>query len=272
MRELKQAIADNDCLMASLRLANIFQAGTFCPESYLSTIRQWANDARQHIDPFILNSSSFHKFIRYFYVNLAFSGTEQNEFSLPPNLLNQVMDYRTGIPVTLSIVFEALAKAVGFNVCGVNFLGHFILKCQFENEDTIYLDPLNGKQLQRQDLHALYFSILQEIENEVMPEEALNEASCAETIIKLLHNLKTCYMNEKSYAPALMVVEFLVALCPNNPYERRDRGFLLHKLDCTQVAIADYQYFIRKCPKDPCAEVLQVQLEQLNEQLPVVFH
>jgi regulator of sirC expression with transglutaminase-like and TPR domain len=69
-----------------------------------------------------------------------------------------------------------------------------------------------------------------------------------------------------------MAVELLVNLCPNDPYERRDRGFLLHQLDCTQVAIADYQYFIRKCPKDPATQLLQAQLQQLSEQVPDVFH
>ena len=105
-----------------------------------------------------------------------------------------------------------------------------------------------------------------------MPEEALQEASCDETIVRLLHNLKASYINEKRYSDALTAVELLVNLCPNDPYERRDRGFLLHRLDCTQVAIADYQYFIRKCPKDPVTQLLQAQLQHLCEQVPVVFH
>ena len=85
------------------------------------------------------------------------------------------------------------------------------------------------------------------------------------TIVRLLHNLKVSYINEKCYSEALTAVELLVNLCPNDPYERRDRGFLLHPLDYTQV---DYQYFIHKCPKDPATQLLQAQLQQLCEQVP----
>jgi regulator of sirC expression with transglutaminase-like and TPR domain len=118
----------------------------------------------------------------------------------------------------------------------------------------------------------LYFAILQEIEDENMPEEALEQASTGEIIVRLLHNLKASYINQKRYSHALVAVELLVELCPDDPYERRDRGFLLHQLDCTQVAIADYRYFIRQCPKDPATHLLEVQLQQLTEQPLVIFH
>jgi regulator of sirC expression with transglutaminase-like and TPR domain len=169
-------------------------------------------------------------------------------------------------------VFQALASNVGFKVYGVNFPGHFILKCKLENGQNIYVDPINGNMLSKVDLSRMYFSILTELEGEVMPEAALSEASCSETIVRLLHNLKASYINQKSYSSALQAVQLLVELCPNDPYERRDRGFLLHQLDCTQVAIADYQYFIRQCPEDPSSQLLEAQLEQLSEHSPQVLH
>ncbi|WP_158969859.1 SirB1 family protein [Paraglaciecola sp. L3A3] len=272
MKKLRQAIADNNSLLAGLQLANIFKTEGVNPQSYLCTILQWAEQVKKEMRVSARDADSFQQLRRYFYVDLAFSGDQKQDCISHNHLLNQVIDYRTGIAITLSIVFQALAKAVGFNVSGINFPGHFLLKCQFDNAATIYLDPLNGNQLTRDDLAALYFSILPSVEDEKMPEEALDEASCAETVVRLLHNLKSTFINTKSYDNALTVVEILVNLCPNDPYERRDRGFLLHQLDCTQVAIADYQYFIRKCPKDPSSQLLQAQLQQLAEQQPEVFH
>jgi regulator of sirC expression with transglutaminase-like and TPR domain len=270
--ELKQAITKKDYLMAGLLLASVFQPDRFQPSDYQRKVEMWVEQARLFIDVTDTTTESFKRFIQFFYVELAFSGDEKNYFSCQYSLLDHVLDYRTGIPVSLAIVFQSMAKTLGFDVCGVNFPGHFLIKCRFTHQADIYLDPLNGKQLSRQDLESLYFSILHEIENEKMPEEALHEASCDETIVRLLHNLKASYINEKAYSKALTAVELLVNLCPNDPYERRDRGFLLHQLDCNQVAIADYQYFIRKCPKDPATQLLQAQLQQLSEQVPQIFH
>ena len=53
-------------------------------------------------------------------------------------------------------------------------------------------------------------------------------------------------------------------LNPNDPFERRDRGFLLHQLDCFKVAYDDYQYFVEQCPKDPAAQLLKLQLDKIS--------
>jgi regulator of sirC expression with transglutaminase-like and TPR domain len=272
LKELKQAISDGDYLMASLWLAKVFQPDSCQPDDYQLKVKLWINQAKIFIGSTDNTADNFKRFVQFFYVELAFSGDQKNYFSCQYSLLNHVLDYRTGIPVSLAIVFQYMGTKLGFDVSGVNFPGHFLLKCSTSHHPDIYLDPLNGKQLVRQDLESLYFSILHEIEDEKMPEEALDNASCDETIVRLLHNLKASYINEKCYSQALTAVELLVNLCPNDPYERRDRGFLLHQLDCTQVAMADYQYFIRKCPKDPATQLLQAQLQQLSEQIPEVFH
>ena len=272
MKELKKAIDKRDCLVASLQLARVFQPDSCQLDHYQEKVQLWVEQAKVFIGSSADTTENYKRFVQFFYVELAFSGDEKNYFSSQYSLLHHVIDYRTGIPVSLAIVFQSIGTALGFDVCGVNFPGHFLIKCRFSHQADIYLDPLNGKPLSRQDLESLYFSILNEIENEKMPEEALQEASCDETIVRLLHNLKASYINNKCYSQALTAVELLVSLCPNDPYERRDRGFLLHQLDCTQVAIADYQYFIRKCPKDPATQLLQAQLQQLSEQAPAVFH
>lgn len=272
VQKLKQAIQRRDCLMASLQLARIFQPDSCQPQMYQGKLESWLEKMKTSHDFTVLNPDSFQRFIQYFYFELAFSGDERHYFNCQYSLMDQVIDYRTGIPVSLAIIIQFMGCSLGFDVQGVNFPGHFLVKCNFSEHEVIYFDPLNGNVLSREELESLYFSILHEMEDESMPEEALNEATTDETIVRLLHNLKASYINQKCYSKALTAVELLVELCPNDPYERRDRGFLLHQLDCTQVAIADYQYFIRKCPQDPATQLLQVQLQQLSKQAPEVFH
>jgi regulator of sirC expression with transglutaminase-like and TPR domain len=270
VQKLKQAIADNDVLTASLLVATKLDCGDQLDiDSYQECIAVWAQQAKIEGYVFPANEAAFKRLIKYFYVVLAFSDNQQNYFACQYSLLNQVMDYRTGIPVSLAIVFQSMAVKLGFDVQGVNFPGHFLLRYQVTPERILYLDPSNGKILSLADLENLYFNILSEIDDEKMPIEALQAANCDEIIVRLLHNLKAAYINEKKYQQALSTVELLVGLCPEDPYERRDRGFLLHQLDCTQVAIADYQYFIRQCPKDPASQLLEVQVRQLNDSLTV---
>ncbi|MEP0356447.1 MAG: tetratricopeptide repeat protein [Paraglaciecola sp.] len=272
MKELKQAIIDKDCLLAALNVAVAFQKDSGCLQQYLQQMDNWKTQASVYINSTELTEHSFRRFIEFFFVQLAFSGSDKYYFSSQYSLLTQVLEYRTGMPVSLAIIFQSLGNSLGFDIHGVNFPGHFLVKCKFNNAPAVFVDPLNGKQLSRGNLEKLYFSILNEFEDEGMPEEALNEACCEETLVRLLHNLKCAYISEKKYTEALGVVDTLVQLCPNDPYERRDRGFLLHQLDCTQVAIADYQFFISQCPKDPATQLLQAQLQHLNEQTPAVFH
>ena len=273
MQKLKQAIADNNILSASLMVGLKFSAGEDCDINYYqSLVSMWSRQAHQQANIRVTNEASFNRFIHFFYRDLAFSGDEQNYFSCKYSLINHVLDYRTGIPVSIAVVFQFLARKLGFDVQGVNFPGHFLLRYKVRPGRVLFLDPNNGKFLSHAELEHLYFNILSEIDGEQMPLEALEPASCDETIKRLLHNLKASYINEKQFDKALLAVELLVNLCPEDPYERRDRGLLLHQLDCSQVAIADYQYFIRQCPKDPASQLLQAQVRQLNDHPPVTLH
>jgi regulator of sirC expression with transglutaminase-like and TPR domain len=78
-------------------------------------------------------------------------------------------------------------------------------------------------------------------------------------------------MRTQQFDKALKCVDLLLSLKPNDPLQRRDRGFLLHQLDCFKVAVDDYKYFVEKCPKDPTAQILKAQLKKINL-TETVFH
>ncbi|KXI30756.1 SirB1 family protein [Paraglaciecola hydrolytica] len=272
MQGLIQTIASQECFKASLLLAQYFQKECLPVEHYQQTLDEWAKQAKQSLGFSIPNLNALKQFIRFFYVELAFSADEQHYFAKQNSLINKVMEYRTGIPMSLAIVFQALAEKLGFSVHGINFPGHFLLRADFVQAESVYLDPNNGNVLSYSDIEALYFKILGDVEQQKMPPEALLPATCEESVVRLLHNLKAAYINAQDFHFALLAVELLVELCPNDPYERRDRGFLLHQLDCLQVAVADYQYFIRQCPQDPASELLAAQVKHLVAQPLAVFH
>lgn len=268
--ELKQAIKHNNLMMSGLLVAKNFQ-----PELNIArTMEQMESfivDANKHVEKQPDLTKTFHQFVSYFYKTLAFSGDDRDYFASKYNLMNQVMDFRTGIPVSLAMIFCQVGNALGLKLQGINFPGHYLVRFQAAPDRFLYMDPLDGSLLDWATLQNLYFSILGEQAEEEMPVEALEPVGCEETIIRLLHNLKSSFINEGQYQFALATVDILVHLCPEDPYERRDRGFLLHQLECPQVAMADYEYFIKHCPKDPSAPLLKIQLKQLQRHT-VVLH
>ncbi|MDO6695560.1 tetratricopeptide repeat protein [Aliiglaciecola sp. 3_MG-2023] len=271
MKSLEHAINEKNSLLASLLLTQQFEKSVDVFK-YIAQIEILANKVAKQIDSSAPELDRFQQLLDGFYTALAFSGDENDLFNSRYSLIDKVIDYHTGIPVTISIVFSAIANQLGFNVKGVNFPGHFLIRLQTVEKRLLFIDPLNGNTIKWQELEALYFSIVGETEDEEMPADILNVATTEEILVRLLHNLKASYIREENYQMALRAVDLLIEFCPNDPYERRDRGFLLHQLECPQVAKADYQFFIEHCPQDPSAQILKLQMRNWENAVSVVLH
>lgn len=269
--DLKEAIKNQDTLTASLLVAGHFSPGVSASE-YKNRVDALTKAVKQDMLLHNTDEAGFKALVKRFYTKLAFTGSAQDFFSSKYSLLNEVIDYRTGIPVTLSILFCHIASTLGFNVSGVNFPGHFLIRYEISDERVLFVDPLDGRFLNWQELESLYFSILGDMEEDEMPAEVLEAAEPQDIVLRLLQNLKAAFIKEEKYQAALSTIELLIQFCPDDPYERRDRGYLLHQLECPQVAMADYQYFIRQCPQDPAAQLLKLQIRHLSSEPPMILH
>lgn len=272
MLELKHAIKQHNLFKSALLVSRQYQDEMDVAQSLLE-MEQLINQCAQHVSldkELETIDDKFEAFIKlrdYFYQTLAFSGDQKNYFAARYNLLDQVIQYRTGIPVTLAIVFCQIANAVGLKTQGVNFPGHFLMRFEVSDSKVHFIDPLNGKFLDWSQLETMYFSVLGDEAEKEMPLNVLEPVDCEETVLRLLHNLKASFINEQRYQNALTTIDLLLDLCPDDPYEIRDRGFLLHQLDCPDVAAADYEYFISHCPKDPSTDVLRSQIAKLRQKI-----
>tara|TARA_R110000737_G_scaffold7994_7_gene23223 strand:- start:2967 stop:3863 length:897 start_codon:yes stop_codon:yes gene_type:complete len=294
---LEQAIQSDQLLCAGL-LASRHSVGIDTDISdCLQQLDKWAKQARvlAHISQ--PDHSAFLRLIHFFYRELAFTGAHNTGDSCQQSLLHEVLIYRSGTPVTLAVLFSHISQRLGFNVRCVNFPGHFLLRCDISCQEdkaisdtlvlpldlngsegsdqesqihSVLIDPIDGRVLNNDTLRQMYFNVIEEIDNESMPKEALDPASNDEVVVHMLHQVKFSLINAKRYEHALRSIDLLIHLCPNNPYERRDRGVLLHELQCPQLAIIDYQYFIRQCPQDPAASLLAHQVKYMDITPPVM--
>lgn len=169
------------------------------------------------------------------------------------------IDYRVIAPTLKAVIFCYVIQACDFDVDIVFVPEKTMVRIVCNDAYAIIFDPINGESLDWQQLDSRMDDLdgdpsqlqLKPLENQTL-------------IIQHLSSLKNALIREKNFDQALRCVDILVALSPDDPFERRDRGFLLHQLDCFKVAYDDYQYFVEHCPKDPAAQLLKLQLEKIT--------
>ncbi len=185
----------------------------------------------------------------YLFRELGFAGN-QNEYYDPRNsFLNDVLKRKTGIPITLSILYLEIGQQLGLKLKGVSFPGHFLVKLRV-NGGELVLDPFaGGKLLSEEDLRQRLAQFAGEAAAKTLPlEEFLEPATPRQILARLLRNLKGIYLEAGDLDRALRVMHRLVILLPDAPEERRDRGRVYARLECPRAAVDDLGHYAAARP------------------------
>ncbi len=164
---------------------------------------------------------------RYLYHDLGFRGNSAEYYDPRNSYFNQVLDRRTGIPITLSAVAMAIGQRAGLNVVGVALPGHFIAKAVAGGR-AIFFDPFHGgRRLTVAQCEELVRQVTG-LEFEASPE-TLRAAPLGPIVVRMLNNLKAIYLRDGDFARAVKVLKRLRQLQPEDVYQQRDLGVaLLH--------------------------------------------
>ena len=160
----------------------------------------------------------------YLFEARGFRGNTQEYYDPRNSFLNDVLDRRLGIPITLSVVYMEVGRRVGMPLQGIGMPGHFIMKYA-DAEEEIYIDPFSkGRILSREACK----SLLQDIYGEPVPfqETFLAPVTKKQILSRLLMNLKAIYVHTKDYLKALSIVERQLIIQPNTEQEVKDRSAL----------------------------------------------
>ena len=156
---------------------------------------------------------------------LGFRGAEEDYYDPSNSFLNVVFDKKTGIPITLSIIYAEVAKSIGLDLQIIGFPGHVIVKYKEE----IILDPFySGRLLTIEDLEEILTRNFGEVV-EFVPEY-LNEATTEQLLARLLRNLKNAYTQSYAYDNAMKCTDMILGMRPESPEEIRDKGILEERL------------------------------------------
>lgn len=181
---------------------------------------------------------------RYLYEDQRFVGN-RDQYEDPRNsCLNEVVNRRTGIPITLSLVYIEVGRRAGLQVEGVNFPGHFLVRLPAEMPECVIIDPFHGGALlSERDCRRL---LQQHVGAEVaFSTSLLAPATRMQIIIRMLLNLKRTYVHMRSFPQARDVTELLLAVTPSALSELRDRGLLAYHLNDMTSALRDLQTYLK---------------------------
>lgn len=197
-----------------------------------------------------------------------YKGFEGNreQFSDPRNsFLNEVIDRRLGIPITLALVYIEVGRRLGLNLYGVSFPAHFLVKAVDERGELI-IDPFNaGAILDLDEIRARLIQIYGQ-PLEVHPA-MLKAAGSRHFLVRMLRNLANVYINGTDWPRALAALDRILLLDPRSTEELLERASLYERLECFAPALEDFRSFLSLAPEHLAAESAREAVVRLTRQV-----
>jgi regulator of sirC expression with transglutaminase-like and TPR domain len=176
-------------------------------------------------------------------------GNKEGYYDPRNSYLNEVLDRRLGIPISLSVVYLSVAESLGLSVAGVNFPTHFMLRVEDKGR-VWFVDPFHsGAVMSREMCQRRLSGILQQPVD--LDDEMAAPCPAATVVTRMLRNLKTIYLKAEDVASVLPVQRRIAALNPQDADEVRDLGVVSLKAERPGEAVDALQAFLRASPSDP---------------------
>jgi len=172
------------------------------------------------------------------------------------SFLNDVLDRRLGIPITLSLIYMEVARRLGFPLFGVGMPGHFLLKhYDVEGRETL-IDPFEGGSIVsasdcQHRLDEIYSGQMR------LQPEFLLAVSRRQILTRVLNNLKNIYLSARNFKKALPIVDLILAIYPRSPEDVKQRATLRYSLGQLRGAVADLEDYLKMSPEASDADEIR---------------
>ena len=191
-----------------------------------------------------------------------FRGNEKDYYDARNSYLNQVLERRLGIPITLSLLFIEVGRRVGLSLSGVAFPGHFLAKLQLGHGPEIFVDAYNGGELLTGEEVVARFKHL--VHGREFDGRFLEAVAPRQLLARMLHNLKRIYVEQGDDVRAFWIIDRLLMLNPGAMDEVRDRGLVEARLGLKPAAARDLEAYLAHDPAATDAADIRSLLESLR--------
>jgi regulator of sirC expression with transglutaminase-like and TPR domain len=198
-----------------------------------------------------------------------FHGNTDDYYDPRNSFLNDVLDRKLGIPISLAIIYIEVAQRIGFPLFGVGMPGHFLLKHYDTTGNETFIDPFNrGDILSRADCQ----SRLDEIYSGQMPlqPEYLHTVTRRQLLTRVLNNLRNIYMDRRDFRRALVIVDLVLAIHPRSAEDMKQRAMLRYSMEQLRGAAEDLETYARMAPDASDADEMRQTALSLRRRLAML--
>ncbi len=207
---------------------------------------------------------------QFLYDDLGYTGNADDYYDPRNSYLNEVIDRRTGIPITLSVLYMEIGRRIGLPLEGVSFPGHFLVRLPLRG-GTLVLDPFaGGVPLSEDELRERLKRVIPEGATGGLPlselplEQFLEPATHRQILARVLRNLKGIYRESDKPERMLEVLNRALLVTPDASGELRDRGFVYQRLECYRAALKDLSEYVEREPEAPDFDEVRVKVLELT--------
>jgi regulator of sirC expression with transglutaminase-like and TPR domain len=202
---------------------------------------------------------------RFLFEEEGFRGNSEDYYDPRNSFLDDVLDRRLGIPITLSVLYMTVAARAGLDAAGVGLPGHFVVRAERRGRHR-FLDPFHGGALlDRAGCEALVARVRPGGGH--LDPRWLAPITTRQVLVRMLHNLKAIYSALGDWARALAAAERVLLLIPDAVEELRDRGMLHARLGHGHAAVRDWEAYLQRAPEAADAGQVKERLRALQQAL-----
>ena len=206
----------------------------------------------------------------FLYEELGYWGNTEDYYDPRNSYLNDVIDRKTGLPITLAVLYMALGRRIGLPLEGVSFPGHFLVRLRTRG-GVLILDPFTGGAPQSEaDLRARLQRVIPEAAgadvsvDELPLDQFLEPASNRQILARVLRNLKGVYREIDKPERLLDVLNRMLVVSPDANAELRDRGYVYQRLECWRAAHQDLGEYLQREPQAGDGDDVRAALVELT--------
>jgi len=212
---------------------------------------------------------------QYLFNELGFYGNADDYYDPRNSYLNEVIERRRGIPISLCILYMEVGRKIGLPLEGVSFPGHFLVRLSLRGS-TLVLDPFSGgAPLSEQDLRKLLRRVIagsgsaglrsaSDVAAELPLDQFLEAAGSRQILARVLRNLKNIYREKDEPERQLQVINRMITVAPDAHGELRDRGVLYQKMEAFRAALKDLTAYLEREPEAPDADEVRARVVELT--------
>jgi serine protease Do len=228
-------------------------------EAYQRLVDRMARELASRLPKGATEAEQLAELNGFFFTDYGFHGSRTNYYHRSNSYLNEVLDDREGLPITLSVVYMELARRVGMNIVGVSLPRHFVVKQMRRDGTEQLLDVFDGGK-------AISRAEAAELAGAKLSDEHFLAATRRSILVRLLGNLLSLAQAEENDAASLRYLDAVVAVAPQEGNHRAMRAVLRMRAQRIPAALDDCDWLLKHQPEGVDLERVQ-QLRDFIERL-----